>query len=98
MRPIAVINKRVKFRVKFRDPCLNRSREITHEAVRGGIFDSFFVIHYERKWYLVIQGQTVLEIFEKLIVYRTNAHDRYLSHKRTIPNVAMKGPSSAFAP
>ena len=28
--------------VQFRDPCLNRSREITPVAVGGGIFDSFF--------------------------------------------------------
>ena len=28
--------------VKFRDPCLNRSRVIPPEAVGGGIFDSFF--------------------------------------------------------
>ena len=28
--------------VKFRDPCLNRPREISPEAVEGGIFDSFF--------------------------------------------------------
>ena len=27
--------------VKFRDPCLNRSREIQPEAVGIGIFDSF---------------------------------------------------------
>ena len=31
--------------VKLRDPCLNRSRRIPPEAVRGGIFDSFF--HYD---------------------------------------------------
>ena len=28
--------------VKFRGPCLNRSREIPPEAVASGIFDSFF--------------------------------------------------------
>ena len=28
--------------VKFRDPSLNRSREIPSEAVGGGIFDRFF--------------------------------------------------------
>ena len=30
--------------VKFCGPTLNRSREIPPEAVRGGIFDSFFAI------------------------------------------------------
>ena len=41
VRP-AVLDKLVDFNfVKFRDACLNRSREIPSEAVGGGIFDSF---------------------------------------------------------
>ena len=35
--------------VKFRHPCLNRSREIPREAVGGGISDVFNAISSERK-------------------------------------------------
>ena len=35
--------------VKFRDPSLNRSQEIPHEATGGGIFDSLSPITSDRK-------------------------------------------------
>ena len=36
-------------RAKFGDPCNNLSQEIAPEAVRGGIFDGFFMITSDRK-------------------------------------------------
>ena len=35
--------------VKFRDPHLDRSREIPPEAVGGSIFDKFFAVISDRK-------------------------------------------------
>ena len=36
-------------RAKFGDPSNNLSREIAHEAVKGGIFDGFFAVTCDRK-------------------------------------------------
>ena len=48
--------------VKFRDPRVNRSGEIRHEVIGGGIFDSFFRDNFRPEVASVVVSRAVVEV------------------------------------